>query len=191
MATKWLRRLGTKRSGFRYADEMGRVVRDRRALQRIDALRIPPAWRDVHIATTPRSHIQAWGYDARNRKQYRYNDRAVERRELRKYHRMRELAKSLPKMRGTLRSDAARRDLSRDTVAATVLRLISESFCRVGGERYARENGTYGITTLRKKHVTIENECVVLSYLGKSNKHQRQVVVSKELAMLVARQRRA
>lgn len=188
MATKWLRRLGTKRSGFRYADEMGRVVRDRRALQRIDALRIPPAWRDVHIATTPRSHIQAWGYDARNRKQYRYNDRAVERRELRKYYRMRELAKSLPKMRGTLRSDAARRHLSRDTVAATVLRLISESFCRVGGERYARENGTYGITTLRKKHVAIEGECVVLSYLGKSNKRQRQVVVNPELAKLVARQ---
>jgi DNA topoisomerase-1 len=72
-----------------------------------------------------------------------------------------------------------------------VLRLISESFCRVGGERYARENGTYGITTLRKKHVTIEGECVVLSYLGKSNKKQRQVVVSRDLTKLVARQLRA
>src|SRR5690348_12447424 len=120
MATKWLRRLGTKRSGFRYADETGRIIRDRRALQRIDALRIPPAWRDVHIAATPRNHIQAWGFDARNRKQYRYNDRAVERRELRKYYRMRELAKSLPKMRAILRTDAARRDLTRETVAATV-----------------------------------------------------------------------
>jgi len=191
MATKWLRRLGTKRSGFRYADEMGRIVRDRRALERIDALRIPPAWRDVHIAQSPRNHIQAWGFDARNRKQYRYNDRAVERRELRKYYRMRQLAKSLPKMRALLRSDAARRDLSKQTVAATVLRLISESFCRVGGERYARENGTYGVTTLRKKHVAIEGDCVVLSYLGKSNKHQRQVVVSRELAKLVARQLKA
>jgi len=191
MATKWLRRLGTKRSGFRYADEMGRLVRDRRALERIDALRIPPAWRDVHIAQSPRNHIQAWGFDARNRKQYRYNDRAVERRELRKYYRMRQLAKSLPKMRALLRSDAARRDLSKQTVAATVLRLISESFCRVGGERYARENGTYGVTTLRKKHVAIEGDCVVLSYLGKSNKHQRQVVVSRELAKLVARQLKA
>jgi DNA topoisomerase-1 len=191
MATKWLRRLGTKRSGFRYADETGRVIRDRRSLERIDVLRIPPAWRDVHIAASPRSHIAAWGYDARDRKQYRYNDRAVERRELRKYYRMRELAKSLPKMRAILRADAAHRDLTRQTVAATVLRLISESFCRVGGERYARENGTYGITTLRKKHVSIDGDCVVLSYLGKSNKKQRQVVVNRELTKLVARQLKA
>ena len=158
---------------------MGRPVRDKRTLQRIDGLRVPPAWRDVRVAASARSGIQAWGYDARNRKQYRYHDRAVERRELRKYYRMRELAKSLPKMRAILRQDAARRELTRETVSATVLRLISESFCRVGGERYARENGTYGITTLRKKHVAIEGECVVLSYLGKSNKKQRQVIVSR------------
>lgn len=188
MSTRWLRRLGTKRSGFRYADETGHVVRDRRSLERIDRLRIPPAWRDVRIAASPRSRIQAWGYDARNRKQYRYHERAVETRELRKYYRMRELAKSLPTMRETLRADAAHRELTKQTVAATVLRLISESFCRVGGERYARENGTYGITTLRKKHVAINGDCVVLSYLGKSNKKQRQVVVSRELAKLVARQ---
>jgi DNA topoisomerase-1 len=112
----------------------------------------------------------------------------VERRELRKYYRVRELAKSLPKMRATLRRDAAHRALTRDTVAATVLRLISESFCRVGGERYARENGTFGITTLRKKHVSIDGDCIVLSYLGKSNKKQRQVIVSRELTKLVARQ---
>jgi DNA topoisomerase-1 len=188
MATKWLRRQGSKRSGFRYVDEVGRIVRDKRTLERIDLLRIPPAWRDVRIAASASSGIQAWGYDARNRKQYRYHSRAVERRELRKYYRVRELAKSLPKMRATLRRDAAHRALTRDTVAATVLRLISESFCRVGGERYARENGTFGITTLRKKHVAIDGDCIVLSYLGKSNKKQRQVIVSRELTKLVARQ---
>ena len=101
---------------------------------------------------------------------------------------MRELAKSLPKMRAILRQDAAHKELTRQTVAATVLRLISESFCRVGGERYARENGTYGITALRRKHGSIEDGCVVLSYLGKSNKKQRQVIVNRELAELVARQ---
>jgi DNA topoisomerase-1 len=188
MATKWLRRQGSKRSGFRYVDEVERIVRDKRTLERIDLLRIPPAWRDVRIAASASSGIQAWGYDARNRKQYRYHSRAVERRELRKYYRVRELAKSLPKMRATLRRDAAHRALTRDTVAATVLRLISESFCRVGGERYARENGTFGITTLRKKHVSIDGDCIVLSYLGKSNKKQRQVIVSRELTKLVARQ---
>jgi DNA topoisomerase-1 len=190
MATSWLRRLGTKRSGFRYADEAGHLVREKRTLARIDALRIPPAWRDVRVAASPRSNIQAWGFDARGRKQYRYHERAVERRDLRKYYRMRQLAKSLPRVRETLRADAAHDTFTRQTVAATVLRLISESFCRVGGERYARENGTYGITTLRKSHVSIEGDCVVLSYLGKGNKKQRQVVVGRELTKLVARQMR-
>jgi DNA topoisomerase I len=190
MATRWLRRLGTKRSGFRYADEAGHLVRDKRTLTRIDALRIPPAWRDVRVAASPRNNIQAWGFDVRGRKQYRYHERAVERRDLRKYYRMRQLAKSLPRVREVLRVDAARSTLRRETVAATVLRLISESFCRVGGERYARENGTYGITTLRKSHVSIDGDCVVLSYLGKSNKKQRQVLVGRELAKLVRRQMR-
>jgi DNA topoisomerase-1 len=104
--SSWIRRLGSKTSGFRYADAAGRPIRDRRALARINALRVPPAWRDVHIATSPRSAIQAWGFDARGRKQYRYNERAVERRELRKYHRVRQLAKELPRVRGTLHDDA-------------------------------------------------------------------------------------
>ena len=189
MATRWLHRTGTKRS-FRYVDDMGRAVRDRRSLSRIDALRIPPAWRDVHIAASPRNNIQAWGFDARGRKQYRYHSRAVERRELRKYYKVRELAKSLPHVRRVLREEAGaeRRGLTRSTVAATVLRLISESFCRVGGERYARENGTYGITTLKKSHVTVERDRVIFSYMGKGNKKQRQVVIGPELTRLVARQ---
>ncbi len=190
MATRWLKRLGSKTSGFRYADDAGRAVRDRATLERIDALRIPPAWTDVQIAATARSNIQAWGFDARGRKQYRYHGRAVERRELRKYYRVRQLAKALPRIRRDLRHEAAGRELTRDVVAATVLRLISESFCRIGGERYARENGTFGMTTLRKSHVSVEGDCVVLSYKGKSNKRQRQVIVSHELARLVARQMR-
>jgi len=193
MASRWFRRIGTKRSGFRYVNDDGRIVRDRRVLARIDALRVPPAWRDVHIAAAPRSNIQAWGFDVRGRKQYRYHSRAVERRELRKYYKVRELAKSLPRVRRVLREEAgtARRTLTRSAVAATVLRLISESFCRVGGERYARENGTYGITTLRKSHVEVERDRVIFSYMGKGNKRQRQVVVGRELADLVKRQLRA
>src|SRR6476620_10295212 len=135
----WIRRRGSKRSGFRYIGPNDRPIRDRRTLDRIDALRVPPAWRDVHIAASPRSAIQAWGFDARGRKQYRYHERAVERRELRKYHRIRQLAKELPRIRRTLHADARpgapARAIDADTVAATVLRLISETFCRVGGER--------------------------------------------------------
>jgi DNA topoisomerase-1 len=194
MASTWIRRLGTKRSGFRYVDENDRVVRDKRTLERIDALRVPPAWKDVHLATTPRLAIQAWGFDARGRKQYRYNDRAVERRELRKYHRVRQMAKDLPRIRRALHADAragARIDtLDADTVAATVLRLISETFFRVGGERYARENGTFGLTTLKKSHVTIAKGVAFFEYRGKGSIQQRQVVTDPELVRLVARQLR-
>src|SRR5580765_7600426 len=133
MASSWIRRTGTKRSGFKYVDAKDRPIRDKRKLARIDALRVPPAWRDVHIAASPRSAIQAWGFDARGRKQYRYHARAVERRELRKYHRVRQLAKELPKVRAALERDARptaqAATLDADTVAATVLRIISESFC--------------------------------------------------------------
>lgn len=188
----WIRRLGTKKTGFRYANESGKIVRSRSILDRIDALRVPPAWRDVHIAVSPRSAIQAWGFDARGRKQYRYNDRAVERRELRKYHRVRQLAKELPRVRRVLHDDArpaARvRSLDGDTVAATVLRLISETFCRIGGERYAKENGTFGITTLRKSHVDMCDGTVCFEYRGKGSIKQRQVVHDRDLVRLVHRQ---
>ena len=192
--TAWIRRLGSKRSGFRYVDANGRPIRDSRTLARIDALRVPPAWRDVHIASSSRSAIQAWGFDARGRKQYRYNARAVERRELRKYHRVRQLAKELPKVRAALERDARpaaqATTLDADTVAATVLRIISESFCRVGGERYARENGTFGITTLRKKHLDIDQERVRFEYRGKGNIRQRQIIHDRDLVRLIRRQAR-
>ena len=187
MAGRWIRRQGSARSGFRYVDENGKAVRDARTLARIRALVLPPAWRDVHIAAGSAAAIQAWGFDARGRKQYRYHDRAVQRRELRKYYRVRQLARELPRVRRRLRDAAGSRTLTRDVVAATVLRLISESFCRVGGERYVRENGTFGVTTLRKKHVDVRRDCIVLEYVGKGRKRQRQVIVNRELARLVAR----
>ena len=190
MTTRWLRRLGTKTSGFRYVNAAGRQVRDRRTLDRIDRMRIPPAWRDVHIAENARANIQAWGFDVRDRRQYRYHDHAVERRELRKYYRVRQLAKELPQIRRALRTAASEPELTRDVVAATVLRLISETFCRVGGERYAKENGTFGITTLRKSHVELCDGTACFEYRGKGSIRQRQVVTDAELVRLVARQLR-
>ena len=194
MAPTWIRRLGTKATGFRYVNARGKALRDRRTLDRLEALRVPPAWHDVHLATTPRSAIQAWGFDLAGRKQYRYNTRAVERRELRKYHRVRQLAKDLPRIRRTLETDArpaaAAGALDSNAVAATVLRLISETFCRVGGERYARENGTFGITTLRKSHVELVDGTACFDYRGKASIWQRQVVTDRDLVKLVARQLR-
>ncbi len=190
--TTWILRTGSKSSGFAYFDANDRPISAARALARIDALRVPPAWSDVHIASSPRSAIQAWGFDARGRKQYRYHERAVERRELRKYHRVRLLAKELPRVRRVLRSDArptARAEsLDADAVAATVLRLVSETFCRIGGERYARENGTFGITTLRKSHVEVRDGAARLEYRGKGRVRQRQMVHDRELVRLVKRQ---
>jgi DNA topoisomerase-1 len=169
-------------------------VRDAKSLARVAALSVPPAWRDVHVASSARSAIQAWGCDARGRKQYVYHDRAVEQRDLRKYHRMRQLAKELPQIRRALHRHAASRkraaDLDAETVAATVLCLISETFGRIGSERYAEENGTIGITTLKKSHVELADGIVSFSYTGKSNKTQRQVVIDPALVRLVRRQMR-
>jgi DNA topoisomerase-1 len=190
MAQRWILRRGSPKSGFRYVDARGKRITSRRQVERIERLVIPPAWKDVHIATSPVSAVQAWGYDARGRKQYRYNERAVETRELRKYHRLRDLARTIPKIRRVVRADARARDLSKDAVAALVLRLIGETFCRVGGERYARENGTFGITTLRKKHLELGRFTVSFEYKGKSNVRQRQVATAEDIVKLMARLRR-
>ena len=186
MATQWIRRLGTKRSGFRYVKADGTPVRAARTLARVDALRIPPAWTDVHIATTDAAAVQAWGFDVKGRKQYRYHERAVERGELRKHHRVRELAHDLPAIRRRIARDFARRGLTRERVTAGVIRLISEGFFRVGSERYAKENKTFGITTMQKRHVRVESGRAVFSYVGKRSIEQRQVIVDPALTRFVA-----
>src|SRR5688572_29476156 len=187
MTESWIRRLGTSRSGFRYVDARRKVVRDRRTLARIKQLRVPPAWRDVHVSPSSLRSIQAWGFDARGRKQYRYHGHAVQKRELRKYHRVRQLAKTLPHVRRQLRAQSHARVLTCDTVCAIALRLISESLFRPGSERYLRENQSYGITTLHKRHVTIDGDRAVFAFTGKSRKQQRQVVTNAELLPLIRR----
>jgi DNA topoisomerase-1 len=183
---EWIRREGSK-TRFRYRRADGRPVTDARTLERIRGLVIPPGWTDVHIAASASSEIQAWGLDLKQRKQYRYHPRAVERGQLRKYYRVRELAKDLPKIRARVRAHAEARVPSRRAVAASVVRLISESFFRVGGERYAEENKTFGIATLGKRHVELVKGRAVFTYVGKKSVRQRQVVTNRELARLVKR----
>jgi DNA topoisomerase-1 len=185
MTERWIARKGTAKSGFRYVTPEGRALKDARALARVTRLRVPPAWRDVHIAVDARRAIQAWGYDARGRKQYRYHDRAVASRELRKYHRVRHLAKALPRVRRALRAQSHHNRLDRQTVCAIALRLVSETLFRPGSERYLKENGTHGITTLRKRHVHLDGPRAVFTYRGKSGKAQRQVVTNPELLPLI------
>jgi DNA topoisomerase-1 len=190
MAERWITRHGTKKRGFRYVRDDGAAVRDARMLARIEKLRVPPAWRDVHIAPSAVRAIQAWGYDARGRKQYRYNTKAVATRELRKHHRVRLLGKSLPKIRRSLIAESRRPRLTRATTCAIALRLISEGLFRPGNERYERENRSHGMTTLRKRHVRVERGRMVFHFPGKSRKRQRQVMVDAELRALVVRVRR-
>lgn len=190
MAEDWIRRKGTARSGFRYERATGRPVRDARTLARLDALRVPPAWRDVHLAPSAHRAIQAWGFDARGRKQYRYHQRAVATRELRKYHRVRQLARELPRIRRLLREQSHRDELTCETTCAIALRLISESLFRPGSEKYLRENRSHGMTTLGKRHMRLERDRAVFTYMGKSKKKQRQTVTNPELVALLARLRR-
>ena len=188
--TDWILREGPK-SNFRYTRGDGRPVRDARTLERIRMLAIPPGWRDVHVAASPRASVQAWGLDAKSRKQYRYHARAVERGQLRKYYRVRELARDLPELRRRIRRDAKVREPTRRAVAAAVVQLVSESFFRIGSERYAEENRTFGIATLFKRHVEIADGQAVFSYVGKRSIRQRQVVANRALARLVARHLRS
>lgn len=185
MAEKWIRRKGTKASGFRYTAPDGSRVRNESMLERIDLLRIPPAWTDVHIAASPRAAIQVWGFDARGRKQYRYHKRAVEKGELRKHYRVRQMAKDLPMLRKRLVRDLARGDFSRERVAAGVLMLISQRWFRVGSDRYEKENNSFGITTLRKSHVSHGGDHIVFDYSGKRGIDHRQLVIDRRLIKLV------
>src|SRR6476619_6689958 len=131
MSDRWIVRRGTPNKGFTYVNQAGRIVRDRATIERIERLRIPPAWRDVRIAASATASVQAWGFDARGRRQYRYHDRAVERGQLRKYHRVRRMGHDLPEIRRRVARDFGARDLTRTAVAAAAVRLIGEAFFRV------------------------------------------------------------
>lgn len=185
MPQKWILRKGTKKSGFRYVDGAGRPIRTVSQRERIDALRIPPAWRDVHIAPSDRAAIQVWGFDARGRKQYRYHPRAVAKGELRKHYRVRQMARDLPAIRAKVSKDFRARGYSKSRVCAGIVRLIADALFRVGSERYERENNTFGLTTLRKSHVDISGDSVTFRYRGKSSIDQRQMVTGADVARFV------
>ncbi|MBA3657643.1 MAG: DNA topoisomerase IB [Gemmatimonadaceae bacterium] len=185
MPAKWILRKGTKKSGFGYEDARGKQIKSREVLERIDSLRIPPAWKDVHVAATPRSAIQVWGFDARGRKQYRYHPRAVEKGELRKHYRVRQMARDLPSIRSRVSRDFRSRGHSSDKVCAGIVRLIGDAFFRVGSDRYAKENNSFGITTLRKSHVQIDGDSVHFRYRGKKGVDQWQVVTGQDVVRFV------
>ena len=185
MTQNWIVREGSKSKGFLYKGPSGSAIKNAAELERFNSLRIPPAWRDVHISTNPRAAIQAWGFDARGRKQYKYHRRAVEKGELRKYYRVRQMARDLPALRASIQRDFRRNGLTKEKVCAGIVRLIGEGFFRVGSDKYQKENNTFGITTMHKSHVTILGDTVVFEYKGKRSITQRNVVPVKDLTRFV------
>jgi DNA topoisomerase I len=162
--------------GFRYIDHGGAPVADQELLERIAGLAIPPAWEDVWICPHPRGHIQATGTDSAGRKQYLYHPRWREHRDREKFAQMERFARALPSMRKQLAADLARRGLVRERVLGCALRLLDLGFFRIGTERYAAENETYGLATLRRRHVRFERGRAVFDYRAKGAKRQRQEI---------------
>lgn len=181
----WWRREGDAKRGFRYIGVNGRELTSEAALGRIRALVIPPAWTEVHIAPDPERKIQVWGYDAAGRKQYRYSHGHVARQDRKKWRRVLHVADALPQLRAATNRHLKRRTLDREKVLATVVRLITRAYFRAGSERYAVSNRTFGICTLRKKHVSVHGHTLVFSYKGKRSLDQRQVVAATPLVEII------
>jgi DNA topoisomerase I len=165
--------------GFGYVDEDGNPVEDAEARERCRSLAIPPAWTDVWICSDPRGHIQATGYDDAGRKQYRYHDAWREHRDRAKFKEMEEFAEALPEVRERIEGDLARRGLVRERVLGCAVRLLDLGFFRIGSERYAAENETYGLATMKKRQLRIERGSAVFDYRAKGSKRHVQVVADQ------------
>jgi DNA topoisomerase-1 len=179
------RRVGTPEEGFTYLRLDGRPLRDRAALARIRRLAIPPGWTEVSIDPRAGAKIQAVGYDAAGRKQYIYHPRFVRAGQRRKFRRLLPLARALPRLRTITDHHLRRSGLGRERVLATVVRLMTRAFFRIGSERYAVENRTFGIATLRKSHLEIRGNSLFFRYRGKKSVDQRQVVADTPLVEIL------
>jgi DNA topoisomerase-1 len=173
------------RSGFNYVGPDGKPVTDEKTLDRIRALVIPPAWTDVWISPKPSSHIQATGRDQRGRKQYRYHARWSAERGAGKYDRLIAFGRALPRLRSKVDEDLARRGLPREKVLAAVIRVMEATLIRVGNEEYARTNKSFGLTTLRDRHVKIGATKAAFEFRGKSGKVHTTGFNDRRLARVV------
>jgi DNA topoisomerase-1 len=176
------RRRGT---GFSYEDVAGTPVRDGETLERIRALAIPPAWEEVWICPDPMGHIQAAGTDAAGRRQYLYHEGWRTRRDAEKFDRMLEFARVLPRLRERVARDLSLRGMPKDKTLACAVRLLDQGFFRVGSESYAKQNGSFGLATLRKEHVKVQKDRIVFDFKAKSGVRRVQTVHDPTVAPLV------
>ena len=182
----WWRRVGSKSRGFRYETADGRPVADEAALERIRSLAIPPAWREVRIAPAPRGPLQALGFDKMGRVQRIYHPSFVARRALRKYGKVERFGEALPRLRRKANEDIAREGLGKERVLAVIVRLINDLYFRVGSEESFKRYRTYGVTTLRNRHLEIKpGGRLEFNFTGKHHIKHRRILVDEELAALV------
>ncbi len=173
------------RRKFRYRTAKGDLVRDEKTLARISALAIPPAYTDVWICPKPNGHIQATGRDAKGRKQYRYHARFREVRDSTKYEHMLEFAQALPAVRARIDVDLGKRGLPREKVLAAVVHLLETTMIRVGNADYAKQNKSYGLTTLKDRHVAINGAELRFNFKGKSGKQWKLKLHDRRIAKIV------
>ncbi|HWB61699.1 MAG TPA: DNA topoisomerase IB [Chthoniobacteraceae bacterium] len=170
---------------FVYFSESGKRISDRNVLARIKRLAIPPAWKDVWICPSANGHLQASGRDARGRKQYRYHDRWRAQRDETKFHRVLAFARALPRIRRRVKRDIGLAGMPREKILATVVRLLEFSLIRVGNEEYARDNKSYGLTTMKNHHAKISRDRIRFTFRGKSGKQHEISVRDRTLAAIV------
>ena len=176
-----------KGKDFEYLDTEGKTIRDEQRLLRIKRLAIPPAWTEVWICPSPNGHIQATGRDARGRKQYRYHERWREVRDENKFDRLAQFAKALPNIRRRVARDLKLPGLPREKVLATIVRLLERTFIRIGNEEYARENKSFGLTTLKNRHVKVKGAQVLFRFRGKSGRQHEVDVTDRRVAKIIAK----
>ncbi len=177
-------------AGFGYVDPEGGRVTDGETLERIRALAIPPAWREVWICSDPFGHIQATGLDEAGRKQYLYHERWQLRAAQRKFESMRDFAARLPRLRRAVKRDLAREGMPRERALACAVRLLDLGFFRIGGEEYAETNESYGVATVLREHVSIEGEEIVFDFPAKSGQRRVQSIRDPEVKAAIEAMRR-
>jgi DNA topoisomerase-1 len=179
-----IRRLGSPQRGFRYRSATGGRV-SKADLERIDSLKIPPAWKEVAINPAANGRVQVIGKDAAGRWQYLYHSSHTRLQEAKKFRRLTKFAKTLPAMRKTVSRHLKQNDLGRERVLACILRILSTCFLRPGSQVYASENGSYGIATLRRKHVRVKGNTVEFDFPGKSGVQQQRKFEDRQVAKVI------
>ena len=171
--------------GFTYKDKNGKTIKDEEIREWIKLLVIPPAWTDVEINENRKADLLVTGRDDKDRKQYIYHPKYTERQNAKKFDRIISFADKLEHMRRVTGQHLRKRKLNREKVMATMVRLLESAFFRPGSEAYSKENATYGLTTMRSKHLTIKGDELIFSYNGKSGQDQEKHIVNKKLAKIV------